>query len=103
MHNRFDFKSEYGQKVVKETGAPKDYDDDWTQMLHNDLFLIENCDIFLYDIDSNPGFYYVTPAIIFNKPIWGVSKTLAGIPALFSGYFKGIIKPSDIIKTLNNN
>ena len=99
-HPFFDLNSGYGKKVqsiIVEGYQP--CDDKWEDIINKDLWMIRNCDLFAYDIDSNPGLHLIGAALAYNKPIIGLSSEMKGVSEhIFSKKFLAIIKHLDLAK-----
>lgn len=96
MHPFFNLKNEYG-KIVQDWIEEKYEEkmDKLEDVVARDIWMIKNCDLFVYDFDSNAGFHLVGMAMANNKKMIGLSSNLSGVPEYFSRNFAAIIKPKD--------
>lgn len=104
MHPAYNFDSPEGKLLIEKMGVSDlpQHNEPFIQLQARDYWLIKNCDILVYDLDSDIGYHYITAAILQNSSIRiiGVSATLRGAMPYFSGNFEGIIRPAKLLNYL---
>lgn len=104
LHPAFDWESEYGKaalEAVKE--EPPQHENPYKRLQLRDFWAINKSDLFLYDVDTNPGVQFLTAAVMYEKPIMAVSQVLQGAPAYFSPDIQMVCHPDRIVDMLHRH
>jgi hypothetical protein len=104
LHPHYDLACPAGIKSLEDIKRIKGKDKPefdtlvFNRILEVDFWLISVSDLFVYDIDSNPGTHLLAAAIQNNIPIVGVSETLRSAPLYFSGKIDCVVRPKTFME-----
>lgn len=105
LHPAYNYESPEGVEMIAKLKTfsgedlPKD-SNPWRALQLKDYYGIKHCYVVVYDLDREPGPHFLTAACIYGIPVIAVSRTLAGVPAYFSGSVSVVVKPEDLVGQL---
>jgi hypothetical protein len=105
LHPSFDYEGEVGMSVrLKLPSKEVPWDNKpWKRIIKRDYWGIQQSNLIVYDLDSNPGDHFIAAAFLQGKQVLGVSETLRGVVPYFSSCVSAVVRPEDLhtaIKTL---
>lgn len=85
-----------GDRLIDEIGLVESLPP-YEKMIQMDILLLRHSDLFVYDLDTNPGVQLIMAAYMNKLPAVAISSNLEHtIHPYFSSYFDEIIKPRSL-------